>query len=471
MRTISLSLLLCAALLTAGCSAGKDYVQPHIATPQAFKGWKIATPNDAKIGDKWWQEYNDALLDSYMQAVDVSNQTLAKNAAAYRYALALVDATKAESMPTLGAGLSASTSHSTQTGSSVTKTTKSVDASLQASWISDIWGKVKRAVEANEANAEATKADLAAARLSIQVLLAQSYFQLRGLDSQSILLNKILKDYTASLTIIQNQYNAGIVVKTDVLTADGALKAVRAQISELEITRAQLEHSIAVLIGKNPSEFSIAQKALHPQSASHASDLEIPSILPSELLERRPDIASAERRMKAANAQIGVADAAWFPQLGLSASVGAQASTLANLISTPNLVWALGGSLSQAIFDGGVREANKKQAMANYDESVANYKQSVLVAFGQVEDSLSTLKSLKDESEIQKEKLKLSTEMFNISKNQYDAGIVNELNTMNAEANLFNDMLLEVELQSRLKVAHAALVGGLGGGWNSSKLP
>jgi NodT family efflux transporter outer membrane factor (OMF) lipoprotein len=477
MRTISLSLLLCGTLLIAGCSVGKDYVKPQITTPQAFKGWKIATPNDAKIGDKWWKEYNDALLDSYMQAVDVSNQTLAKNAAAYRYALALVDATKAEAMPTLGAGLSASTSHSTQTGSSVTKTTKSVDASLQASWIPDIWGKVKRAVEANEANAEATKADLAAARLSIQVLLAQSYFQLRGLDSQSMLLTEILKDYTTSLTIIQNQYNAGIVVRTDVLTADGAVKALNAQISELEIPRAQLEHSIAVLIGKNPSEFSIVKKALysedalHPEGTSHVSALDIPSILPSELLERRPDIASAERRMKAANAQIGVADAAWFPQLGLSASVGAQASTLADLISTPNLIWALGGSLSQAIFDGGVREANKKQAMANYDESVANYKQSVLVAFGGVEDSLSTLKNLKDESEIQKEKLKLSREMFNISKNQYNAGIVNELNTMSAEANLFNDMLLQAELQSRFMVAHAGLIGGLGGGWNSSPLP
>ncbi|MDD2358359.1 MAG: efflux transporter outer membrane subunit [Thiovulaceae bacterium] len=469
MRTISLSLLLCAALLMAGCSAGKDYVKPHIAIPQAFKGWKIATPNDAKIGDKWWQEYNDALLDSYMQAVNVSNQTLAKNAAAYKYALALIEATKAEAMPTLGAGLSASSSHSAQ--SSVTKTTKSVDASLQASWMPDIWGEVKRAVEANEANAEAAKTDLEAARLSIQVLLAQSYFQLRGLDAQSILLSKILKDYTASLTIIQNQYNAGIVVKTDVLTAAGAVKAVRAQISELEITRAQLEHSIAVLIGKNPSEFSIAQKVLPLQDTSRVSALDIPSLLPSELLERRPDIASAERRMKAANAQIGVADAAWFPQLGLSASVGAQANTLANLISTPNLVWALGGSLSQAIFDGGIREANKKQAMANYDESVANYKQTVLVAFREVEDSLSTLKSLKDESDIQKEKLKLSTEMFNISKNQYNAGIVNELNIISAEADLFNDMLLEIELQSRLKVAHASLIGGLGGGWNSSEHP
>jgi len=475
MRTISLSLLLCGALLTAGCSVGKDYVKPQITTPQAFKGWKIATPNDAKIGDKWWQEYNDALLDSYMQAVDVSNQTLAKNAAAYRYALALVDATKAESMPTLGAGLSASSSHSAQ--SSVTKTIKSVDASLQASWIPDIWGEVKRVVEANEANAEAAKTDLAAARLSIQVLLAQSYFQLRGLDSQSMLLSKILKDYAASLAIIENQYNAGIVVKTDLLTAAAALKAVRAQISELEIPRAQLEHSIAVLIGKNPSEFSIAKKALysedalHPEGTSHISALDIPSILPSELLERRPDIASAERRMKAANAQIGVADAAWFPQFGLSASVGAQASTLADLISTPNLVWALGGSLSQAIFDGGVREANKKQAMANYDESVANYKQSVLMAFGQVEDSLSALKSLKYESEIQAQKLKLSEEMFNISKNQYNAGIVNELNTMSAEANLFNDMLLQAELQSRFMVTHATLIGGLGGGWNSSKLP
>ena len=457
MRTIPLSLLLFSALFIGGCSVTKDYVKPQIATPKAFKGWKIATPNDTKIGDKWWQEYKDPELDTYMQAVDVSNQTLAKDAAAYKYALAVVDASKADFMPTISAGVSATTSQTMQ-NNSTTKTTKSVDASLQASWIPDIWGEVKRAVEANEANAQATKADLAAARLSIEILLAQSYFELRSLDSQMILLDKILKDYRTSLAIIQNQYNAGIVAQTDLLIAQQAVKAVNAQISELKIQRAQLEHSIAVLIGKNPSEFTIAQKALHVEV------LHLPSLLPSQMLERRPDIASAERRMKAVNAEIGVADAAWFPQLGLSASIGGQASTLADLISTPNLIWALGGSLSQAIFDGGVREANKKQAMASYDESVANYKQSVLIAFGQVEDALTTLKNLKDESEIQKEKLKLSQEMFVITKNQYNAGIVNDLSTMSAEANLFNDMLIQTELEGRFMVAHTALIGALGGG-------
>jgi NodT family efflux transporter outer membrane factor (OMF) lipoprotein len=457
MRKIPLSLLLFSALIIGGCSVTKDYVKLQIATPKAFKGWKIATPNDIKIGDKWWQEYKDPELDTYMQAVDVSNQTLVKDAAAYKYALAVVDASKADFMPTIGAGLSATTSQTVQS-SSVTKTTKSVDALVQASWMPDIWGEVKRAVEANEANAQATKADLAAARLSIQILLAQSYFELRSLDSQVILFDKILKDYKTSLVIIQNQYNAGIVAQTDLLIAQQAVKAVSAQISEIKIQRAQLEHSIAVLIGKNPSEFTIAQKALHVEV------LNLPPLLPSQMLERRPDIASAERRMKAANAEIGVADAAWFPQLGLSASIGGQANTLADLISAPNLIWALGGSLSQAIFDGGVREANKKQAMASYDESVANYKQSVLIAFGQVEDALTTLKNLKDELEIQKEKLKLSQEMFTIIKNQYNAGIVNDLSTMSAEANLFNDMLIKTELEGRLMVAHTALIGALGGG-------
>jgi NodT family efflux transporter outer membrane factor (OMF) lipoprotein len=460
MRKIPLSLLLFCALIIGGCSVTKDYVKPQIATPKAFKGWKIATPNDIKIGDKWWQEYKDLELDTYMQAVDVSNQTLAKDAAAYKYALAVVDASKADFLPTIGAGLSTTTSQTIQTvpSSSMTKTIKSVDASLQASWMPDIWGEVKRAVEANEANAQATKADLAAARLSIEILLAQSYFELRSLDSQAILLDKILKDYKTSLVIIQNQYNAGIVAQTDLLIAQQAVKAISAQISEIKIQRAQLEHSIAVLIGKNPSEFTIAQKALHVEV------LNLPPLLPSQMLERRPDIASAERRMKAANAEIGVADAAWFPKLGLSASIGGQASTLADLISTPNLIWALGGSLSQAIFDGGIREANKKQAMASYDESIANYKQSVLIAFGQVQDALTTLKNLKEESEIQKEKLKLSQEMFIITKNQYNAGVVNDLSTMSAEANLFNDMLIQTELEGRFMVTRTALIGALGGG-------
>ena len=458
MRIITLSLLLFGILLNSGCSAGNDYVKPKIATPQAFAGWKIATPNQIKITDKWWQEYSDPLLDSLMQSVDISNQTLAEDAAAYKYAQALVDASKADGMPTIGAGVSATTSKTTQ------NTTKNVDATLQASWIPDIWGEVRRAIEANEANAESSKADLAAARLSIQILLAQNYFQLRSLDSQTILLNEILKDYSTSLRIIQNQYNAGIVVQTDLLTAQQALKSVNSQISDINIQRAELEHSIAVLIGKNPSEFSITQKALH------VKPLSLPSILPSELLERRPDIASAERKMKQTNAQIGVADAAWFPQIGLSASIGGEASTLTDLISTPNLIWALGGSLSQTIFDGGVREANKKQAMANYDASVANYKQNILVAFEQVEDALTTLKNLQDESQTHSEKLKLSQEMFNISMNQYESGIVDRLSTMSAEANFINDKLIRVELQSRFMIAHVALIGALGGGWESSWL-
>ena len=292
MRTIPLSLLLFSALFIGGCSVTKDYVKPQITTPKAFKGWKIATPKDTNIADKWWQEYKDPELDTYMQAVDVSNQTLAKDAAAYKYALAVVDASKADFMPTVGAGISATTSQTIQTlqNSSATKTTKSVDASLQASWMPDIWGEVKRAVEANEANAQATKADLAAARLSTQILLAQSYFELQSLDSQAILLDEISQDYKTSLVIIQNQYNAGIVAQTDLLSAQQSVKAVSAQMSEIKIQRAQLEHSIAVLIGKNPSEFSIAQKALHVEV------LQLPSLLPSQMLERRPDIASAERK-------------------------------------------------------------------------------------------------------------------------------------------------------------------------------
>lgn len=452
-------------IFTSGCTAGSDYKKPIVETPKSFKEWKLASPKEISIEDMWWKEYNDSELDTLMKQVDISNQTLAKDVTSYQYALAVVDASSSDALPTLGAGISSSTSKTApSTQGSKSKTTKSVDATLQASWIPDIWGSVKRQVEMERSNAQSLKADLAAARLSIQILLAQSYFQLRTYDTQTELLNEILKDDAESINILQNQYNAGIIVQTDLITAKQLAESIKTQIKEVAIQRSQLEHAIAVLIGKNPIEFSIAKKALH------VSLLPLPNVVPSELLERRPDIASAERKMQAANAQMGVADAAWYPQLGLSASMGAQNDTLSNLVSTPNLIWAVGGSLTQTLFDGGVREANKKQAKANYDGSVANYKQTILIAFQQVEDSLASLKNLKEEFAIQKRKAEFSSQIYQISKNQYDAGTVNYINTIDAKVVLYNDLLLQVELQGRILVAHAAFIGALGGGWNSSQL-
>jgi NodT family efflux transporter outer membrane factor (OMF) lipoprotein len=456
------SILLVYALILSACSSGPDYKKPQISAPKSFKNWKIAAPKEITIQDEWYKIYQDEQLNSLMKQVDISNLTLAKDAATYQYALALVDASFSQSMPTIGVGASASTSKSTiSSQNSNSKTTKSVDSSFQAGWIPDIWGNVKRAVEMNKANAEASKADLAAARLSIQILLAQSYFQLQSDDTELSLLSKILKDNVQLLKILHNQYNAGIIIQTDLISTQQLIESIKMQMKEVEIQRAQLEHSIAVLLGKNPSEFSLKQQALH------IGLLQFPYVIPSELLERRPDIASAERKMQAANAQIGIADAAWYPQIGLTASIGGQNDILSNLISAPNLIWAVGGSLTQNIFDGGLRDANKKQAKANYEISITNYKQTILVAFQEVEDSLSTLTNLQEELTIQKNKTALSSQAFFISQNQYNAGTINYTNTLNTKVNLYNDMLSEVIIQSRLLTTHAMFVGSLGGGWNN----
>jgi NodT family efflux transporter outer membrane factor (OMF) lipoprotein len=465
MNKFTHAFVLTSALMLSACSNGPDYKKPQLDLPKAFKGWKLASPKEITLQDDWYKIYKDERLDALMKQVDVSNQTLAKDLANYHYASAIIDATSAQSSPTVGAGVSASTSKSTLSSqTSGSKTTKSVDASLQASWMPDIWGVIKRQVEMSKANAESSKADLAAARLSIQILLAQSYFQLCADDTQTALLNKILKDDEQSLHILQNQYDAGIIVQTELISAKQLVESIKAQLKEVAIQRAQLEHSIGVLTGNNPSEFTLEKKALH------VSTLPLPSIVPSELLERRPDIASAERKMRAANAQIGIADAAWYPQIALSASIGAQNDTLSNLISTPNLIWAVGGSLTQSIFDGGAKEANKKQAKAVYEASIASYKQTILMAFLQVEDSLSTLKNLEEELAIQKNKTEFSSQIYKISQNQYNAGIINYINTINAKTALYNDMLMEVEIQSRLLATHAAFVGSLGGDAESLQL-
>ncbi len=462
---IILSFLTLVLIFASGCTAGNDYKKPIVETPKSFKEWKLATPKEIAITDTWWKEYNDSKLDTLMKQVDISNQTLAKYIASYQYALAVVDTASSQSLPTLGAGISSSTSKTTSsTQGSSSKTTKSVDATLQANWIPDIWGSVKRQEEMGRSNAQSSKADLAAARLSIQILLAQSYFQLRTYDAQTEILSEILKDNTQSLNILQNQYNAGLIVQIDLLTAKQLIESIKTQMKEVEIQRSELEPSIAVLIGKNPSEFTIEKKALY------VSTLQVPSIIPSELLERRPDIASAERKMQAANAQIGIVDAAWYPRLGLSASIGAQSNTLSNLVSTPNLIWAVGGSLTQTFFDGGLREADKKQAKANYEASIANYKQSILIAFQQVEDSLATYKNLQQEFIIQKKKTEFSAQIYKISKNQYDAGTANYINTMDAKISLYNDILLLKQLQVRILVTHTTLIGTLGGGWNILQL-
>jgi NodT family efflux transporter outer membrane factor (OMF) lipoprotein len=472
MNSMKLAALLAPALL-GGCSVGPDYVRPAVETPAAYKeagNWKPAEPKDDANRGKWWEVFNDSLLNQLQEQVDISNQNLAKAEAQYRQALALVQSARAGYYPTVTGAVSNTRSRSSSTTiatPSVAPISRGVvtnhNLPFQASWAPDVWGNIRRAVEANEAGAQASAGDLAAARLSAQATLAQSYFQLRALDAQQLLLEDTVAAYSKSLTLVQNQYAAGIVAKADVVQAQVQLKTTQAQVIDIGVQRAQLEHAIALLLGKPPSKLAIAReplKAVVPQA---------PVGLPSELLERRPDIAAAERRMAQANAQIGVAKAAYFPALTLSASAGYQSAAMIDWLTAPSRYWSFGTAIAETLFDGGLRRAQTDQAIAAYDANVAAYRQTVLTGFQQVEDGLATLHILEEEAEVQGEAVKLAEQALALALNQYKAGTVNYLNVVVAQATALANQTTAVGILNRRMVASVQLVTALGGGWEPSR--
>jgi NodT family efflux transporter outer membrane factor (OMF) lipoprotein len=463
-------------VLLSACAVGPDYVKPNAETPPAFKeqvGWKIAQPADLEIPGKWWELYRDPLLNSLEEQVNISNQTLIQAEAQYRQARALVQGARAAYFPTVSANVSHTRSAS-PTGSVGTATAgRSAAApsnsnllSVDASWEPDLWGRVRRSVEASQANAQASAADLQATRLSTQAQLAQDYFQLRSADADRQLYDKTVADYKKSLQLTQNQYAAGIVPKETVVLAQTQLKTTEAQAIDFDVQRAQLEHAIALLVGKPASTFSIA-----PSNGFNAPVPVLPIGIPSALLERRPDIASAERLVAAANAQIGVAKAAYFPNLTLSASGGYQSSSLANWISLPNRLWSVGPALAQTLFDGGARRATTDQAIAAYDASVAGYRQTVLTGFQEVEDNVATLRILEQEAKEQDEAVALSRHSVELTINQYKAGIVTYLDVITVEATALSNERTAVDLRNRRLNADVLLIKALGGGWDAAQLP
>ena len=477
MKLREFKLLVLAALITtlAACTAGPNYVRPPVETPVAFKEagrWKPAEPRDGANRGKWWDIFQDPALDALMQKVNVSNQNLAKAEAQYRQALALAQSARAAYYPSLTGGLSNTRSRASAT-TIATPTTAPVSRGVvvnhnlpfQASWAPDVWGNIRRAVEANEAAARASAGDLEAARLSAQAALAQSYYQLRALDAQRKNIEDTLAAYSKSLQLVQNQYAAGVVAKSDVITAQSQLKTTQAQAIDLGVQRAQLEHAIAVLVGKPASSFSIARTPLVALPPA------IPAALPSTLLERRPDIAAAERRMQQANAQIGVTEAAWYPALSLSGAVGLQSATMVDWMTAPSRFWSFGTSLTQVLFNGGLRQAAKDQAVAAYDANVAAYRQTVLAGFQQVEDNLAALRILEQEAEVQGEALKLSEQALALALNQYKAGTVSLVNVVVAQANALANQTNAVGILSRRMSASVQLVTALGGGWNAAEPP
>ena len=447
--------ILCAML--ASCALGPDYRRPQTVTPQAYKenkDWKIAEPRDNVARGKWWEIFADTQLNALADKVNVSNQALRVAEAQYRRAQALVQSARAGLFPTVAA-----TAGVTRSGSGTRGAATTYDVGANAGWDADLWGRVRRTVESNEASAAASAADLESVRLLVQSELVINYLQLRVLDTQKKLLDESAAAFAKSLQLTQNRYKAGLAGRVDVAQAEAQLKSTQAQSIDTGVQRAQLEHAIAVLLGVSPAEFAL------PVATVKAAIPAIPAGLPSELLERRPDVAAAERRVAAANAQIGVAKAAFYPSLTLSGSAGYQSSSIARWLTAPSRVWSLGPDLALSLFDGGQRKALTNQAIASYDASVATYRQTVLGAFQDVEDNLAALRILEQEAQVQLEAVAAARQSVDLTVNQYKAGIVSYLNVVTVQTTLLTNERTALALLGRRLTAAAQLVRALGGGW------
>ena len=464
----SLVALAAAALLSA-CAVGPDYVRPALPVPAAWKesgDWKPAEPRPAASGLAWWQAWGDPVLDGLMADAQNANQNIRQAEAAYRQARALADADRAGLFPTLGASAGAQRARTSTNG---LHTGDAYSAGLAASWEPDLWGSVRRTIEAGDAGVQASADDLAAARLSIQTTLAQDYLLLRVADQQRDLYAVTVDAYTKALKLTRAQRAAGVALQSDVALAESQLAQAQAAAVDLEATRAQLEHAIAVLTGRAPAQFALARAPANQPLALRQPVT--PAGLPSELLEHRPDIAGAERRAAAANANIGVAKAAYFPQLTLSATGGFGAAAIGNLFDTPSRVWSLGAALAQTIFDGGLRRAHTAQAEAAYDVAAAQYKETVLGAFQQVEDQLALLRLLDQETALQDQAVRSSLQAEQLALTQYRAGTASYLGVVTAQALSLTNQRTAVQLRGRLMAAGISLVAATGGGWSAHDTP
>ncbi|PTL84711.1 RND transporter [Vitiosangium sp. GDMCC 1.1324] len=459
---------LLAALMLASCAVGPDYVRPTVAVPEHFKeaaeGWKVAQPSDRKDRGAWWESFHDPELNALEEKVATSNQTVAGFEAAYQRARTLVAQARASFFPTIGVSASARRSRGaaagggTSTGSSPPR--DDFNVSLDAAWEPDLWGRVRRQVNGANASAQAAADDLANAKLSAQGMLAQSYFRLRALDAAQKLLDDTVAAYQKALELTQNRHAQGVVSRADVLQAQTQLLSAQAAAFDNGIARAQLEHAIAVLVGVPASIFSLPRRPLD------ATPPEIPAQLPSALLERRPDVAAAERRAAAANEQIGVAMSAFFPSLMLSATTGLESAAFAQWFAAPALVWSLGSQLAAVLFDGGLRAAQTAEARAAYDQSAAAYRQTVLAAFQDVEDNLVSLRMLEKEADIQQQAVRTAHQALEIVTNEYKAGTATYLDVIASQTVAFSAENRLINISSQRMVSAVGLIKALGGGWN-----
>jgi NodT family efflux transporter outer membrane factor (OMF) lipoprotein len=473
--------LLCSAVLLQGCDVGPKYNRPSAKVPATFKevtpddlqkmdGWKVGQPQDAALHGNWWEVFGDSQLNALEEQVNISNQNVAAAFASFMAARAVVREARSQYFPTVSVGASIVRQH--QPSSSSTVTSKASGATFNnytlpfdASWTPDLWGRVRNTVRANVANAQASEADLENTRLTAQAELAVDYFQLRGQDALKQLLDSTVVAYEESLKLTKALYETGIDSDEAVAEAETQLETARAQDTNLGILRSQYEHAIALLVGQPASSFSLAVEPL--KTAPPA----IPFGVPSQLLERRPDIAASERLMAQANAQIGVVRAAFYPTLTLSASAGFQSTNGSSWLTWPSRFWSIGPAISETVYDGGLRRATVEQFRAQYDETVANYRSTVLTAFQQVENNLSTLRILSQEIQQQDTAIRSAQRSLTLATDRYRLGIDPYLNVITAQTILFGNQQAAVNLRIQQIVASVQLIEAVGGGWDSSTLP
>lgn len=467
-------------MLITGCTVGPNYKRPDAPAPPAYKEnapppgipngtWKQAQPSDQALRGKWWEIYNDPQLNALEEKVAISNQTLKAATEQYFAARAAVQVARAAYYPTLSAGPAISRQHlSENRPTSVPQSLSQYNDFVlagQASWEPDLWGQVRRSVEASRANAQASAADLANVELSIRSELAQDYFELRGLDLQKRILDDTVTSFADYLRLTQTRFKGGVATDSDVALAETQLKSTQAQDIDVGVARAQFEHAIATLTGQPASSFTLNQAPLGlalPQ---------VPSGLPSELLERRPDIAGMERRADAANAQIGIAISAYYPNVTLSGTGGFESKNPGTWIQGPSALWSLGASATELLFDAGRRHALTEEARDNYEATVANYRESVLNAFQEVEDNLAALRILEQESATQADAVAAAQRSLQISTTRYKQGLVDYLEVLTAQTVLLTNQRTQADITTRQFAANVLLIKALGGGWDTTQLP
>lgn len=469
------------AMVSASCTVGPKYIRPTSVGSPGFKepvpdsykemtGWKTGQPRDAVARGNWWEIFGDPDLNALEEQIDVNNQSIAQAEANYRGARAAVRAARGTLFPQLTTGPTVTgtlSSANTSTNSSFFKpsATPLINIPFDATWDADVWGRIRRTIEANIETAQASAGDLEAMRLSMQSELALDFFQLHGLDAQKKLLDDTVAAYQKALDLTNNRYNQGVASQIDVVQARTQLEQTRAQSTDTMVQRTQLEHAIAIIIGKAPSGLAVSVKVLKSPPPP------VPVGVPSQLLERRPDIAANERRVAAANAEVGVAQSAFYPDITLSAAGGIQGTSLLNLFTWPSRYWSLGPTMSYTLLDFGKRQGALEQAQATYDAAVAAYRQSVLTAFQNVEDNLAALRVLEQEAQQQAAAVTAAERSLELAINQYQGGITNYLQVITAQAIALQNEETAVQLLTKRMLACVSLIQAIGGDFNVSGLP